>query len=133
MKHFLVFSLLICFLLFPAGCLAPYPAIPETNATKTIDDLTTRQSYYDNLVQSDPTNSTTWVLRGNYYNDFNNQYEKALINYDRALELDPTNGYAWYSKGVALKNNHMDNESEVCFENAKKMVWSFRYNVSGKS
>jgi len=58
--------------------------------------------------------------RGNYYNDVNNQYEKALQSYNRALELDPANGFGWYSRGITLQNMHLDNESKLCFENAIK-------------
>jgi tetratricopeptide (TPR) repeat protein len=125
MKQFLVFLFLICALLFPAGCLTPHPLTTESNTTKIIHNLARIQGYYDNLVQSDPANATVWTLRGNYYNDFNNQYDKALMSYNRALELDPANGYAWYSKGVTLRNMHRDNESEVSFENAKKYNFIF--------
>ena len=96
------------------------PGSAETNTTKIVEDLTKHQRYYDDLVQSDPMNATTWVLRGNYFNDVNNQYEMALKSYDRALELDPAHGYGWYSKGITLQNLHQYNESRICFENARK-------------
>jgi tetratricopeptide (TPR) repeat protein len=96
------------------------PATIQKNTTKIVEDLHNSQSYYDSLVQSDPMNSTAWVVRGNYYNDVNNQYETALQNYDRALELDPANGYAWYSKGITLQNLHRINESETSFEIARR-------------
>jgi len=53
-------------------------AASEKNTTKFVEDLTKSQIYYNTQVQSDPMNATVWIQRGNYYNDVNNQYEKAL-------------------------------------------------------
>lgn len=118
--HYLTLSLVLCLLMFPAGCMMLYHGTAEQNATAFIEEVTESQPYYDNLVLSDPMNATAWTLRGNYFNDVNNQYEKALSDYDRALELDPANGYAWYSKGITLQNMHRVNESQYCFDNARR-------------
>ena len=75
-------------------------------------------NYYDNLVVADPSNAKSWCIRGNYYNDAFNQYDKALENYNRSLELDPAYGYAWFSKGITLQNMKRYNESKFCFEKA---------------
>jgi len=120
MNFYLSIALILVLVFFSSGCMMQNPTAIEKNTTKIVEDLNKSQSYYDTLVQSDPMNATAWVLRGNYYNDVNNQYEKALQNYDRALELDPANGYAWYSKGITLQNMHQINESKTSFENAKK-------------
>jgi len=120
MNLYLSISLIFVLVLFCSGCTVQSPAAIEKNTSKIVEDLNTSQSYYDTLVRFDPMNATVWVLRGNYYNDVNNQYEKALQNYDQALELDPANGYAWYSKGITLQNMDRTNESKTSFENAKK-------------
>lgn len=120
MNYYLPISLIFILVLFSSGCTMQNPAINERNTTKIVEDLNKSQNYYDTLVESDPMNATAWVVRGNYYNDVNNQYEKAIQNYDRALELDPANGYAWYSKGITLQNMHRINDSITSFENAKK-------------
>ena len=107
-------SLIIC------GCTTQYPFTDNTNASKFVEKANASQKYFDNLVQSDPYNSTAWVVRGMYYNNVFNQYEEALRSYNRSIELNPDNGLAWYAKGTTLQNMHLFNESRICFENARK-------------
>lgn len=106
--------------LFLSGCMFQNPAIGIKNRSQFAEEINASQSYYDQLVMEDPLNATAWCLRGNYYNNAFNQYEKALQSYNHGLELDPINGYCWFSKGITLQNMNRFNESEICFENAKK-------------
>lgn len=111
--------LLISFAILGAGCISD-SSNRQTNNSAFGTRVNDSQAYFDHLVETDPTNATAWVIRGNYYNDAFNQYEKALKSYDRALELDPDYGYGWYSKGVTLYNMRRFNESKICFSNAIK-------------
>ncbi|MFA4848724.1 MAG: tetratricopeptide repeat protein [Methanoregula sp.] len=107
-------------ILITCGCLALSPSHNDTNISEFAENVNASRIYYDTLVQSDPNNSTAWVIRGMYYNNAFNQYEEALRSYNRSLELDPDNGLAWYAKGTTLQNMHRYNESGICFENARK-------------
>lgn len=116
-----IFLCIILFMfLFNCGCIFQNPTIIENNSSQFADDINNSQSYFDHLVIADPLNATAWCIRGNYYNDAFNQYDKALQSYNHALDLDPRNGYCWYSKGITLQNMKRFNESKICFENAKK-------------
>ena len=86
---FISLFLVIC------GCISQYSIADNSNASKFAESANFSQRYYDDLILSDQFNATTWIIRGNYYNDVFNQYETALQSYSRALELDPENGYAW--------------------------------------
>jgi tetratricopeptide (TPR) repeat protein len=113
------FSSAIIFLfLVSCGCVSPSLFGFEKTSSQFAEEVRASQSFYDNPVRDDPSNATAWCIRGNYYNNAFNQYEKALASYNRSLELDPHYGYAWFSKGVTLHNMGYDNESRECFENA---------------
>ena len=116
-KIFLCILVLSIFL-FSSGCMAQNPFQAEKNASPFFDEVDNSQSYYDDLVIVDPLNAKSWCIRGNYYNNAFNQYDKALENYNRSLELDPAYGYAWFSKGITLQNMGRYNESKFCFEKA---------------
>ena len=109
-------TLVLSIFLFSCGCIAQNPFQAEKNASPFIEEVRNSQSYYDNLVIADPSNAKSWCIRGNYYNDAFNQYDKALESYNRSLELDPGYGYAWFSKGITLQNMNRYNESKLCFE-----------------
>lgn len=111
-------SIVLSIFLFSCGCTAQHPFQTEINATPVIEEVSSYQGYYDNLVVVDPSNATSWCIRGNYYNDAFNGYEKALESYNRSLELDPGYGYAWLSKGITLQNMKRYNEAKLCFEKA---------------
>ncbi len=120
MNYFFTSMFVLFIFLFHSGCISPNPAIAGENQSHFAEEIHASQSYYDQLVTEDPLNATAWCIRGNYYNNVFNQYEKALQCYDQGLDLDPTYGYCWYSKGITLQNMKRFNESEICFENAKK-------------
>jgi len=120
MKYIFILMLILSNFLFICGCITQNSAIVEKNYTQFAEEINTSQSYYDQMVSADPLNATAWCIRGNYYNNVFNQYDKALESYNRALELDPHNGYCWYSKGITLQNMMQFNESKICFNNAKQ-------------
>lgn len=120
MKDFFIFMLILSIFLFLSGCMFQNPATGIKTRSQFAEEINASQSYYDQLVMEDSLNATAWCLRGNYYNDAFNQDEKALQSYNQGLELDPINGYCWFSKGITLQNMNRFNESEICFENAKK-------------
>ena len=118
-KNEIIFGAIILSLfLMSCGCFSPgFPGF-EKNSSQFTDEIRASQSYYDNLVKEDPLNAAAWCLRGNYYNNAFNQYDKALQSYNRSLELDPEYGYGWFSKGVTLQNMQHYDEAKVCFEKA---------------
>ena len=118
MKKLFLSTLVLSLFLFSCGCLAQHTFQVDHNSTPGTEEISNSQSYYDNLVVVDPLNAKSWCIRGNYYNDAFNQYDKALENYNRSLELDPVYGYAWFSKGITLQNMKRYNESKFCFEKA---------------
>ncbi|MDD1694736.1 MAG: tetratricopeptide repeat protein [Methanoregula sp.] len=101
-----------------SGCVGQSPVADHTNATTFAEKINASQNYYDDMVTSDPTNATAWLLRGLYYNDASGQYEEALRSLNRSLELDPGNGDAWYAKGIILQNMQRFNGSEIWFQHA---------------
>ena len=100
------------------GCISQRSPGVEKNSSQFADKIPASQSYYNTLVRDEPSDATAWSIRGNYYNDAFNQYDKALESYNRSLELDPEYGYAWFSKGVTLQNMQHNDEAKVCFEKA---------------
>jgi superkiller protein 3 len=124
------FGLMICLLLVCCGCISPTFPGSDKNQSQFVDEMRTGQSYYDNLVKGDPMNATAWFIRGNYYNNAFNQYDKALQSYNRSLELNPEYGYAWFSKGITLQNMQYYDEAKGCFETAVRYDLSFNPSVS---
>lgn len=115
-----VISITVLFLLLAGcGCIARSGDTYPANATAFAEKVNASRPYYDDLVRSDPDNSTAWLIRGMYYNNAFGQYDEALRSYNRSLELKPDYGLAWYAKGITLQNLRRFNESEKCFENAR--------------
>jgi len=92
---------------------------------QSAESINASQEYFDRMVVTDPGNATAWCARGMYYNDAFSQYETALASYNKGLELDPKNGICWYAKGTTLMNMKQFNESETCFQNARKNGFVF--------
>lgn len=92
----------------------------EKNIARIIEKINVSQNDVDQMVITDPDNSTAWCLRGMHYNNAFGQYDEALESYNRGLELDSKNGLCWYAKGTTLRNMKQFKEAEICFENAKK-------------
>jgi len=119
MKLFL--PLVIFFiLLFTCGCISQSPMTAEKTSVQFADKINASQSFFDQMVITDPQNATAWCIRGMYYNNAFGQYDKALENYNRGLELNSKNGLCWYAKGTTLRNMKQFEEAEICYENAKK-------------
>jgi len=97
-----------CILLFAClwiiGCTHPETTQSPEEFARHANLSRMNASRYEHLGDTDPTNATAWVIPGNYYNNWFNQYDKALASYDRAIALQPENAYAWYSKNVTLSN-----------------------------
>jgi len=97
-----------CILLFACswiiGCTLPVTTQSPEEFARQVNLSRMNASQYEPLGDADPTNATAWIIQGNYYNNWFNQYDKALACYDRAIALQPDNAYAWYSKNVTLSN-----------------------------
>lgn len=119
MKIFLSLSIFFIFF-FTCGCISDSPMTAEKASVQFADKVNASQSFFDQMVISDPQNATAWCIRGMYYNNAFSQYDKALESYNRGLELDLENGLCWYAKGTTLQNMKQFNEAEICFKNAKK-------------
>lgn len=52
-----------------------------------------------------------YYRQGIYYNNHNNQYDKALENFNKSIELEPGNSRVWFARSVALYNLKRYNES----------------------
>ncbi len=109
-----------------SGCVMHDQPI-ETSRLQFAEKVNASQAEFDRMVEDDPYNASVWCLRGIYYNDAFNQYDKALNNYDRGLELDPNKGICWYAKGVTLKNLQRYNESAACFKIASEIDPTFSF------
>jgi Tfp pilus assembly protein PilF len=122
---FLQFLLIL--LLFPGtcGCITDNATPVDKTHVQSADITNASQEYFDQMVVNDPQNATAWCVRGIYYNDAFSQYETALESYNHGLGLDPQSGICWYAKGTTLMNMKQFNESEICFENARKNGFDF--------
>lgn len=123
MKVLLSNAFLCCALLavlFSSGCITSTENRDNGDAADFMKTVNGSQGYYDDQVSSDPTNATAWCIRAMYYNDYYNQYDKAMESCDKALELDPEYGLAWFVKGIILTNMNRTDEAALCFENATR-------------
>ena len=100
------------------GCTFPDTTQSPEEFTHQVNFSSMNTSYYEHLGDADPTNATAWIIQGNYYNNWFNQYDKALASYDRAIALQPDNAYAWYCKNVTLSNMQRYREATQSFDRA---------------
>jgi tetratricopeptide (TPR) repeat protein len=55
--------------------------------------------------------SDDYYEQGIYYNDHNNQYDKALENLNKSVGLEPRNPKVWFARSVTLYNLKRYDES----------------------
>jgi tetratricopeptide (TPR) repeat protein len=118
MKAFFALCILLFGILWFTGCTFLDTTQSPEDFTHQANTSSMNTSYYEHLGDADPSNATAWRIQGNYYNDWFNQYDKALTCYDRALELKPDDAYAWYSKGITLSNMKRYREANQSFDRA---------------
>lgn len=118
MKAFFALGILLYGISWFMGCTFPDTTQSPEDFTHQANTSSMNTSYYEHLGDADPSNATAWRIQGNYYNDWFNQYDKALTCYDRALELKPDDAYAWYSKGITLSNMKRYREANQSFDRA---------------
>ena len=64
-------------------------------------------------IELDSKNSFRYQDRANFYSDYLQDYNKALLDFTKAIELEPENSNIWYSRGVLYTDNLIQNESAI--------------------
>jgi tetratricopeptide (TPR) repeat protein len=58
-----------------------------------------------------PASAEEFYEQGIYYNDHDNQYDKALENFNKSIGSEPGNPRVWFARSVALYNLKRYDES----------------------
>lgn len=120
MNVLLAVVLMVIPALLSSGCTGQSDEDHQKKLAEFAANVNASAEYYDQMVESDPENSTAWCIRAMYYNGNFNQYDKALESVNRSLDLDPESALAWSVKGFILLNSGDKEGASVCFDNAVK-------------